>query len=375
MTLVWESDPAQPGGPRTHVLLIGVGHYRHMPGGAEERAERDFTVDQVDSPPLSAQAMVDFLLTEYGHPTAPLGSVEVVASEQPGPVVVAGVPVAAATRSGVRTAYQAWRARCDTDPGNVAIFYFCGHGVALDNHYLLLEDVGAYPGAPLENSIDLIRFYRGMTGCPARVQVFLVDACRDVPRLLVQIPDPQAERLADYRVNSPGGRDAPILRATADKKEAVAPRGEITRFTHALLRGLRGIAATRTAPGGADWVVQFRDLAEKVRLQLQADGHGQECRIGGDGFDPTVARLTRTPVVPLAVTVVPDTVAELRLGLPSGEATPYRREPGLGRWSVDVPAGTYVLEARFARPDIVMEEQGPLEVAPPNRDVSVAVRW
>src|SRR5260370_12380507 len=82
MTTVW--DQTQAGQPHTHVVLRGVGTYRHIRGGKDYKAELPVSnLRQLTSPPISARKFADWLLKELHNPDAPLGSVELLLSEQP----------------------------------------------------------------------------------------------------------------------------------------------------------------------------------------------------------------------------------------------------------------------------------------------------
>jgi hypothetical protein len=145
-------------GPRTHVLGIGVGGYRHLDGGPSPMGDPLLHggVTQLSSPPLSALALRDRLVaTNPDAWRAPLGSVDLLVSphpEHPWPDG-AGVKLEEPTMSNIKIAFDAWKKRCDSDSGNVAILYFCGHGLEKDEQYVLASDFGANENRMWENAI------------------------------------------------------------------------------------------------------------------------------------------------------------------------------------------------------------------------------
>jgi hypothetical protein len=91
-------------------------------------------------------------------------------------------PVAPATMDNVRIAFDRWHDRCDADPENVAVFYFCGHGIEADTLALLMEDFGKRPKNPWTQAMGFSLTRLGMTLCQAKTQFYFIDACRSVPR-------------------------------------------------------------------------------------------------------------------------------------------------------------------------------------------------
>ena len=149
--------------PSTHVLVIGVGHYRHLLGGpAPGKRGVHLGLRVLQSPPLSAQKFVRWCLGSDGgaqaglnNPDAPLATVEVLISSVPKlSFAVAGqaVEVDGATHLGVRQGFDRWLEEVQGDPRNVGILYFCGHGVTGNGpeQYLLLEDHACSQNRPFE---------------------------------------------------------------------------------------------------------------------------------------------------------------------------------------------------------------------------------
>src|SRR5690348_1004793 len=125
MTAIHDDASSQP---RTHALLIGVGHYPYLPGGGATTTATTLGLGQLASPPISAVRLAHWLINEFNNAQAPLGSVELLVSPAPGGALPPW-PAEGATLANVRAAYKRWLARCDLNPGNLALFYYCGHGV------------------------------------------------------------------------------------------------------------------------------------------------------------------------------------------------------------------------------------------------------
>src|SRR4051812_28921685 len=74
----WEFDGAGAG---THALVVGVGAYRHMPGGVGPIATANEGMGQLTSAPLSAREFAKWLATDFRHRTHPLRSLSLLVSD------------------------------------------------------------------------------------------------------------------------------------------------------------------------------------------------------------------------------------------------------------------------------------------------------
>src|SRR5271166_2453707 len=68
-------------GPGTHVLLVGIGTYPYLIGGAEPRPDIAEGMRQLDAPSKSARSVADWFLGEFNNPDRPLASLALVLSE------------------------------------------------------------------------------------------------------------------------------------------------------------------------------------------------------------------------------------------------------------------------------------------------------
>src|SRR4051812_43505621 len=113
MTLVYDAGFS---GPAAHALVIAVGTYSHSP----------IALPDISSPRVSAQAFAHWMREEYTNPAKPLGSIDLLISPERGTTLgVIGSHVEAATMQNIGRAFDGWVERCDSDEGNIAVFYFC----------------------------------------------------------------------------------------------------------------------------------------------------------------------------------------------------------------------------------------------------------
>ena len=94
-----------------------------------------------------------------------------------------------ATFANISTAFDSWLARCDRNPDNIGIFYFCGHGLEREDAYLLASDHGDSHARPWRNTIHFNATEQGVRAA-ARANTFcwLIDACRNNPIDTVKWP-------------------------------------------------------------------------------------------------------------------------------------------------------------------------------------------
>ena len=251
-------------GAATHALVIGVGGYKHLAGG-EEPGEQNLGLGQLTSPALSARAIADWLLHEFDNQDAPLGTVELLISPPYKPKRGRRAPrgvqrarraargVERATMANVSAAFRRWFDRCRARKKNVALFFFCGHGVRKTNLFLLLEDFGEDPNQLFRNAIDFEGVHRGLASrCRARVQCLFADACRQVAPEVLELIDPRGESFLDGRHDVFFPEDAPLFYSTMPTQSAYGLSDEPTLYTQALLWALRGGAGRKL---GDSWVV------------------------------------------------------------------------------------------------------------------------
>lgn len=358
-SLVYLDASAQPG---THALVIGVGHYRHLAGG-EEPTDNPDGMRQLTSPPVSAREFATWLLAEYRNPRLPLASLDVLISDSPAvpfrnPRTGQTVDLPTAEIANIVAAAKAWKARGDSHDDNRLVFYFCGHGVSQgEDMALLAEDVFADRDNPLNGALDLKNLMNGLKRCRASEQLFFVDACRASSDVLIeqsglfagQVPLGPGRRPLDFR------RRLPVTYyATLPGDRSHARPGEVSLFTKALLKGLRG--AGGEDPEGDWWVTTIGLQAALSHLMAEPTFVGPAVGLQV----PTVSELpglivhelAEPPVVPVYVGCAPAENGQAqfvcrtsgqergRRDLADVDLTDPDRE-----WALDLPFGDYEFEA------------------------------
>lgn len=312
MTLVFDAASPDPG---LHALVVGVGCYDDGVGA---------NATSLRSAPNSAVAMATWLRDEYRNPDLPLRSIELVVSPaNPDFEVKVEFSGKAAERAymgqakqqgpipayGLAKAVKDWKDRASASEKNMTLFYFCGHGVQFQGApHLLVE--GFQPGAdaPFESALNFQKFWIGMEMCLARKQIYVVDACRDVPswvlakqgsapgRGLVEL---DVDRLP---VNLPP-RSAPIFYAASEMQRAGSNDGKISRFTKAFLEVMRGPACVRSGKPRTWRVSTYQIITSMMDLRNRAvlgDWDGQTPRLAGESA-PFDFHIPEKPIVPVII--------------------------------------------------------------------------
>lgn len=348
-------------GAQTHALIIGVGAYPNLQTPGLPADLKDLA--PLPSSSASAMAMVDWLDGEYDNPAAPLGSVECLVSDPGGPTLFARPParpveIERAGMDAIRSAFVRWYQRCDADIGNVAMFYFCGHGFMKLFSALLSEDFGRNVLSPFRDAINFDMMVMGMTRCQAGTQVFLADACRQVPRTALQmLDDLPCDPLIDAKAGDLKERRALVAHAATAGMKAFTPVGKPTQFTQALLQCLRGQGSERV---GKVWTVTLNRLSFALqdampRVTSAPNAVPQACDVRVEKAAKTVLhRLRGTPDVPVRIGCLPADAmltANFAMSL-QGDAAVFRNRgplasPPAAPWELVVPAGTYNVGATF----------------------------
>jgi hypothetical protein len=347
MSLIWPATEPEivTNAPRLHALVIAVAQYPHLNGGAGSPALEPLGLSQVTTPRYTGLAIADWLLTRYQNPRCPLGSVEVLLSPgEPVPSPNGPVPAASATMANIESAFARWKTRCGADSGNIAWFYFCGHGVSKDAQYLLPEDYGDPAVFQWKNNIDFDGLRVGMRSCAAQTQVFFVDACRETPlALLTQL------NVAGNPLTGAGFADAvdcsAAYYATTPGRQAYGPDHDVTYFGQALLSCLNGVAAIKKGP---KWVVDtyslgnalgqtIVQLARRYRQPLSCNpdpsGMGRINEVAGPRV---IAAVSCTSEVANNVADITITRGATALHSPPGQPKPVVEEVEAGDWTIQV---------------------------------------
>ena len=274
-----ESEPTAVG---THVFIVGVGEYPCLLGGKGKLLENPMNLRQLSSPPASAKALATWFLGREGssaaalgfhNPKAPLATVEMLVSpNQQAYTLPDGkqLPVEAATRANIAQGFRDWVERAKAHADNVAVFYFCGHGVMGANDYLLPSDFGAVnPLNAWSDAIDITETARAMRRLAGGPLYFFIDACRQASRDALS-PGASPPALAKVDFAKPvRGFARLILWATGEGEAAFGEAGKASRFCAALIESLSGFEGEQD-PEGQGWVVTGDLLQRSVSTILEA---------------------------------------------------------------------------------------------------------
>ncbi|CAJ3151418.1 Uncharacterized protein containing caspase domain [Burkholderia pseudomallei] len=337
MTLLTPEDERTKVG--VHALLIGVGRYPHLKDG-RSRTKFDHAGDigQLTSPYHSVKAFSDWLRDEINLPGAPLRSLRVLASS----------PVKGVATHGwidpeiknIRKAAAGWYADCDRHSDNVALFYFCGHGVVLGNiTALLAQDFGKEELSPFLGSFDPAALADACMAAKATRQLFLIDACRSTPpELRSRFKSPSIPEMLTPRTHSnQGSHQQAELFASQLGTNAYGIDDKPSVFMSSLLASMKGAGAHQNSDGdwvvgtaslrtGLDWLVS-RDYEEKV----------QRVAFGKMSVDFDLHAILGNPSVPVTVRTKPlARLAELQL---QTDCPQYRTHPSAKPWQINVEAG------------------------------------
>jgi len=367
VSLLWPQSEAKivADGPALHALIIGAGDYPHLPGGSGPLARDDLGLSQVTTPPVTAKKIAEWFTGSYKNPACPLGSVEVLLSPAQ---KVGQKKIDRASMTNIEKSFDKWDKRCGSSKENVAVFYFCGHGLNKVAQFLLPDDFGD-PALPdeWENCIDFDGMRLGMRACKAQTQVYFVDACRETMFGALTHVGVQGKRLKSAHISDKVATSAAYF-ATTQGNQAFGPPGEVTYFGQALLKCLNGAG---TAISNGKWLVDTYKLSEALGKVMEHLG-----KLSGEFLiaDPqpgglkAVLHESQEPCVITYVTADKTATIELSSGTdvrmrPADQDTPLVEEVPPGMWQLKVtsPNGEF---APF---------QEPAFLSPPYFDRSVSL--
>jgi hypothetical protein len=376
MTTIYPSAGQAPiADPAVHVLAIGVGHYPHLLDGDGAPAEKSLGLGQLDSPPLSAKAFVEWFLKRQGNCAVPLGTIEaLISATAPMSLGLPGseLAVEGATRANVQRAFNAWLARVATHRENLGVLYFCGHGVMVADHYLLLEDFGADAGLPWANAFNVTVTLRAVEQKVRGSLYVFLDACRavatDIALTYGANPPPL---LAPTITDEVLRRSTCVIRATGEGQLAFGDNGQVSRYTTALVDALSGYCGVQP-PGIETWNVDGEVLGHAVRKLLErgwpavSDGTEQVSEQVVSGTPEPLLCLSQPPQVHVRLDLAPTEmrqVSKMYMLSLQGDA-PREHDGHKGAYVADVPGGVYMVGAR-ALDNQFVEYRITQTVAPP----------
>ncbi|HEY2967268.1 MAG TPA: caspase family protein [Casimicrobiaceae bacterium] len=376
------NQPLQRG---AHALVVGVGEYPWLDGGTQPRFAHFEGMGQLSSPPESARAFAEWLLSPAGYhnPACPLASLDLLVSDSSTDQFVppggASTTIQRARFADIDAAIKAWFQRGHAHADNLMMFFYCGHGVARGLKMTLLpEDYGSLQAPPqmsLSLAIDFDEFYLGMDSCAARNQLFFVDACRVASGLLIRTQNfsgsPVIPGMA--QISSPP-RNAPVYYGAVPGITAFGRPGKPSFFTEALLKAFRGAGADDTT--GA-WALQTDTLGRGIHHQLRravanTAAAGQLSMTNNVGPPLAFHQLAGLPECPVDVLCDPESDTANATFAVSGNGVQQTRVPDATPWGLDLVLGDYQFAANIATPS-AKSGQSTSRVAPPFRSVKIPV--
>jgi len=299
--------------PGTHVLAIGVGRYPHLIGGDGETANKLLGLGQLESPPVSMKALLDWYLAPLRHEGAvgfvnadvPLASMEALASATT-PVSIdtpsGAVTLDAATREHIQTAFEVWLERLQSRPDNIGVFYFCGHGLMAADRYLLAEDFGQSNAQPWANAVDLSNTIRALKREVQGSLYYFIDACQEIAADVAMTlgANPQALFAVDLNKGVICQGSVEIYAAGEGKLAHARKGGHISWFTSALLNALSGYCGGKASQqpvwtvGGEDMTRAVQEMLHYQALETDSTQVSSQVR---EGTPAPLLRLTTAPKV------------------------------------------------------------------------------
>jgi hypothetical protein len=365
VTLVFDSGRGSS--PSTHVLAIGVGSYPHLLGGDPHNlADKPLGLKQLDSPPVSLKAFLDWFLAPINVPgsvgftnsVAPLGTIHALASatQSVGIDTPTGlVSLDRATKDHIDNIFMAWLETLKRNDTNIGVFYFCGHGVMISDHYLLAEDFGSSLQM-WTKAFDVTTTIRAVEREVKGTLYYFLDACRQIPRELALSIGANPLPLMPVDLSKKVIRkSSACISATGEGDLAFAlSGGKVSRFTGALLRALSGFSGVKRA-GQPTWEVDGEQLASAIRkileyewekLKSEKASHLQVCEQLIHGSSVPLIRLSTVPKVVVEVNYLPEAMrAQLELFVQSTLANVVHQIKENKCLEAEVPMGFYTIGA------------------------------
>jgi len=359
MTLVYQDgEPEQRKG--VHALIIGVGHYRHLAGGAAENLQlsADIELSQLSSPPHSARHVATWVLNTWaGDTDMPLRSLRMLVSQRDSPAsyahpLVTKTTLAEADMDEIELETRAWAQAGEKNPENLLLFYFCGHGVATSvDHPLLAADAGKFEDNLFRHALNFSEFRAGMQHNPAQKQLFLVDACRVGSSELVENATERGlSVIARKNVIPDENPRQPTIKSALQGAEAFGLGENPSPFAQALPKVFTG-AAWRQVPGG--WVVCASTLANaidaRVREVLIPLGFREVPETEPQTPTMTLKKVSGDPMVPVEVSCSdPELMQKARFQCSSASGFQDERlTPSKTNWFLEVPRALYDFKVEF----------------------------
>lgn len=328
--------------PAVHAVVVGVGDYL-VPALAG-----------LDAAATSALAFADWLMDEHRPPGLGRGSIDILVSDSSGvPLRWRDHVLDPPTLDNLQQAVDALFDRVDGERRHMTVFYFCGHGVEIGGlRSLMLADVDPSSKTdPFRKAISLDNFVLGMGSSSPRQQLYVVDACRELPAGFGAwdtgvSPGDGLVRPNLTRSAKLGPRTHVVLEATSSTQKAWAGnRG--AWFTDAMLSVMKGAASDNRYTD--EYTVNTRDIADVIKLLVHEGyldppaGPQNPVRKGEGDLE---LHVPAAPVVPVLVTRTPpaDNTGSRFLALQDGAEVAFHHCLDQRPWRSDLNLGRYVFQ-------------------------------
>ncbi|MFN0128121.1 MAG: caspase domain-containing protein [Verrucomicrobiales bacterium] len=360
-----------PGTPAAHALVIGVNDYPHLNGGSIGDSPVLQALGQLTSPVPSAEQFARWFTEDYSRSGVPRGSLRMLLSggsytAPDGTVHAVPVP----TRKNIDDVFAEWFAACSQHKNNIALFFFCGHGIRTDALYLLPEDAGSSPIKPWDACIDFDLTLECMDRCTAETQCYFVDACQDRSSAI----QARGKTLGSPLIDDDGSgtfsrRDCPVYSALGPDQLAYGNAGSPSVFTNALVQCLTRFGAS---PVGSrnPWPVTTDSLKQALAEWLDRTSQpGLPIALDPGGkvrFNKPLASIKSPEVLGSVVVISSSPGAQLAVELapvPPGGSL-FQGTPGATAWRWEIPPGDYTLKASLP-PSAAPVHQGAIQALPP----------
>jgi hypothetical protein len=344
---------------QTHVLVIGVNSYPYLKGGdlSGSGIATHMGLEQLAAPVQSASEITDLFERSYNNAGAPIGSIQILVSTKKytSSKLNKTFDVEEPTIANISAAFKEWVKRLDTNQHNVAILYYCGHGIEPSALLLLPQDFGADPLRPWSNAINLTATYANMAQINARTQVFLIDACRGSAVEADDAALTQARAIGSLgqALLDPMGRKyhqdraAPLITSAPAGQRAYGPANgiESSLFARAAIDCFQRAGADRQDNGTKEWIVTTESIGGRMRDRLSRlkhpNGASAVCEIGGTSTRSVeLHRFGGRAAVLFHVTTIPKTaLGEATLVLSDSIDPPRTRPPAPEPWEDELLTG------------------------------------
>lgn len=364
MTLIIDHRQELGDKPGIHALFVGVSNYTFLPGGTGETSE-SFGMRQLSSAAFTAYQIYRWFIDHQNGLPAPLATCRVLLSPSQQELAkepeLTSVASPAPIEKFLVTANE-WRRDASSNPDNITVFYFAGHGLELTKSevIMLFEDFGNNIGPILRGGVSVSNIFYGMAPLKrfeniARSQIYFIDTDRTIPEQLKHYELANTTSVFDAERLDLDDRRATIFHAATSGGPAYSVKGGQSLFSKALLKCLGGEAAVpveQDAEGNLGWHVSIHSLADKLGPALseltEKYGIKQFYEVAGIVRDWSIYYLDEAPQVDVSIEIEPAEAApftRVTIVNESGESIELPEPPVPNPYQLHLPAGFYRIGA------------------------------